>query len=419
MGSEAFQPIQGMSDLAHPGIAVWQSLEARARPLFAAYGFTEVRTPVVERRSVFERSLGDTTDVVQKEMYQFEDGGGRPLVLRPEGTAGITRYIAGLGQDGQQARVYYLGPMFRRERPQAGRKRQFHQLGAEAIGDPNPLADAEMIALQAHLLRSWGLTGFRIRINTRGTAEDRAAVQRGLSDLLATRREELCEDCRRRMDTNILRVLDCKNPGCRAVVASLPPMTSLMSNEARAYLEDVQQVLRGLEIPVEVEPNLVRGLDYYQHTVWEIVHSGLGAQDALAGGGRYVITVENRTVSGVGFALGMERVITALESEGALPAVTPAAPVWIISMDAALRATHLRLAQTLRWRGIGCGVDLSGRSIKAQMRAADRSGARWVILHGLQEDEKGIFQLKNMESGEQQEVDMPTLLEILGPLARA
>jgi len=413
MSSDDFQPIQGMSDLAFPEISIWQNLERQARSLLSLYGFTEVRTPVVEKRSVFEKTLGDTTDVVQKEMYQFEDAGGRPLVLRPEGTAGVTRFIAGLGQDGAGKRVYYTGPMFRRERPQAGRKRQFHQFGAEAIGESNPYADAEMIAMQVHLLHTWGLKNFTLRINTRGLAEDRAAVQKALIELLEPRKHELCDDCQRRMSGNIFRVLDCKNKGCRAVVHSLPPMTTFMSETSQYYLAEVVRLLEKLEIRIEVDPTLVRGLDYYQHTVWEISHSGLGAQDAISGGGRYLIKMGNREVSGVGFAMGMERIMMALTAEQGEMKMPVPPLVYIISMDKALLDDHLLLAQTLRMRGITCGVDLSGRSTKAQMRAADKSGARWTIFHGAQEQEKGTFQLKDMESGVQQEVDMPSLLEQL------
>jgi histidyl-tRNA synthetase len=413
MSSDQFQPIQGMSDIAYPEISVWQNLESQARRLLNLYGFSEVRTPVVELRSVFERSLGDTTDVVQKEMYQFEDAGGRSLVLRPEGTAGITRYIAGLGQDGAGARVFYVGPMFRRERPQAGRKRQFHQFGAEAIGEANSHADAEMIAMQVHLLQTWGLKEFKIRVNTRGEASDRVAVQKGILELLQARKSELCEDCQRRMDGNVLRVLDCKNPKCKTVVASLPPMTTFMSESSRTYFDAVLNSIKRLELAVEVDPTLVRGLDYYQHTVWEISHQGLGAQDAIGAGGRYVINMGSREVSGVGFAMGMERIIMALTSEqGELK--PPSIPlVWIVSMDSELLDVHLQLAQTLRMRGIACGIDLNGRSVKAQMKAAGRANARWAILHGLQEQEKGTFLLKDMESGSQSEVEMPELLERL------
>lgn len=413
MASEDFQPIQGMSDLAEPEIRVWQSLESQARDLLHLYGFSEVRTPLVERRSVFERSLGDTTDIVQKEMYQFEDAGGRALVLRPEGTAGIIRYVAAAGQDAAAARIYYVGPMFRRERPQAGRKRQFHQFGAEAIGEPSAHSDAEMIAMQVHLLRTWGLSKFKIRVNTRGLPQDRAAVQQSMRDLFLPRRDELCEDCQRRIDANVLRVLDCKNPKCRAMVTAMPPMSSFMSAESRDYLEEVLRIIRKLDLVVEVDPMLVRGLDYYQHTVWEISHPGLGAQDAVGAGGRYAIALGNREIAGVGFAMGMERIIMARESEHGKAGTENGTMVWIVSMDRTLLDTHLQLAQTLRMRGVACGLDLSGKSIKAQMRAANRAGAAWTILHGEQEEAKGVYVLKNMATGNQEELAMAELLQRL------
>ncbi len=416
MASDDFLPIQGMSDLAEPGITIWQRLETQARDVLRWYGFSEVRTPVVERRSVFDRSLGETTDVVQKEMYQFEDAGGRALVLRPEGTAGIIRYLAGLGQDAAGARVYYVGPMFRRERPQAGRKRQFHQFGAEAVGEPSAHADAEMIALQVHLLRAWGLSGFTIKVNTRGLLEDRIAVQQAMLERLEARRDALCADCQRRLESNVLRVLDCKNPTCRSVAATLPPMTDFMSESARAYLAEVMRILGKLEIAVTADPNLVRGLDYYQHTVWEIAHPGLGAQDAIGAGGRYAITMGGREITGVGFAMGLERIIMALEAEQVVVPTTNPPLVWLVSVDPQLLDHHLQLAQSLRLRGIMCRLEFTGKSIKAQMRAASRAGASWVILHGPDEQEKGTFQLKEMQTGNQQEVDMVELLDRLRPV---
>ncbi len=416
MTSDSFQPIQGMSDLAVPEIHLWQRLEDTARDLLSRYAFREVRTPILERTDVFERSLGDTTDVVRKEMYSFEDRGGRNLTLRPEGTAGVIRYVAGQGQDAQEARLYYIGPMFRSERPQAGRRRQFHQLGVEAIGAPCPAADAEAIALQAHLLGAWGLDEFRMEVNTRGLPEDRARVADGLRDALKTKRAELCEDCHRRYEENPLRILDCKKTECRDVVAGLPPVTSFMSVEARDYLRDVLQILKRLEIPVTENPRLVRGLDYYVHTVWEVTHVGLGAQDALSGGGRYALTLGNKTVEGVGFAMGLERVIAALTGQGMDPKSLAERPdVWLVSQGASAFDENLVLMQTLRMRGVSCGMDLQGRSMKAQMRAANRADSRYVIIRGEHEMEEGTFQLKNMEDGVQEELDMPDLIQRLTP----
>lgn len=417
MAGEDLQPITGMSDLGPPEIALWQRLESSARDVFRCYGFSEIRTPVVEKIGVFVRSLGDTTDVVQKEMYTLTSRDGREqYALRPEGTAGVMRYVAALGQEAQDARLYYIGPMFRGERPQKGRRRQFHQVGVEAIGAPNPAADAEAIALQVHLLRAWGLRDFRVHLNTLGTFEDRASVQAGLREALAPQADRLCEDCRRRLGSNVLRVLDCKKEACRAVVASVPPATSFMQQDSRAYLEQVSRLLQRLEIETQVNPALVRGFDYYQHTVWEISHPALGAQDAIAGGGRYRMEFAGRAVEGVGFAIGIERAVMAVlhDAPPQEPARRPL--VWIVSMGDQAFEENLRLAQALRMRGIACGLDLAGRSMKAQMRAADRARASLVVVRGDTELAKGTFALKDMATGAQAEVGMPDLLERLQAL---
>jgi histidyl-tRNA synthetase len=413
MASDEFQPLQGMADLGPPEVERWVAVEQEAREIFALYGCAEIRTPILERADLFVRSLGDDTDVVRKEMYAFEDRGGRALALRPEGTAGVIRYVASKGQDAADARLFYIGPMFRAERPQAGRRRQFHQIGAELIGPPCPAADAEAIALHADLLRGWGLEQCRILIGTRGLPEDQAAARAALRDRLAPHREALCEDCRRRIDANVLRALDCKNPACRPILASLPPLTDFMSDAARAYLDEVIRLLASLGLRVERSPNLVRGLDYYLHTVWEITHPALGAQDALAGGGRYRLHFGPRAVDGVGFAVGLERVMMALAHER--PEARPArgSLVWLVSHGAAAAAENLRLLQTLRRHRIAGRMCLDGRSVKAQFRAADRAGAAFVVMRGDAEMQKGVFVMKNLETGQQDEVDMPELMRRL------
>ena len=407
MDTSAFQPIQGMTDLVMPEVSLWQRLEAEARHVLARYGFNEIRTPVIEQTSVFTRSLGETTDVVQKEMYTFTDRGGRSLTLRPEGTAGVIRYALGLGAEAEGARLYYIGPMFRCERPQAGRKRQFHQLGVEAFGAPNPAADAEIIAMQLHLLEAWGLKGFTLDLNTRGVPEDRPAVTQGLAVAARPHLGALCEDCQRRFETNILRLLDCKKESCRKIVADLPPTTQFMSAASRQYLDDVLMLLQKIGVPACVNPQLVRGLDYYVHTVWEIRHGALGAQDALSGGGRYRVTMGDKTFDGVGFAIGLERAIMAVQQDN--PTLTQEQPrlaVWLVSMGAAALTANLDLAQQLRRQGIACGLDLAARSMKAQMRAANKSGATKVLIRGDQELEQGTITLKNMADGSQQAISL-------------
>jgi len=414
MASSSFQPLQGMSDIAPPDIVLWQMLETRAREIFARYRFQEIRTPVLEKTDLFTHSLGDTTDVVTKEMYSLEDRGGRKLSLRPEGTAGAVRYIASGAEETANARVFYMGPMFRCERPQAGRKRQFHQIGVEAVGAPNPRADAEVIALQLHLLSAWGLDGAKIRLNTIGLPEDRAAVLEGLREAIRPRLSELPEEAQQRFETNVLRLLDSKDPTVQAVIADVPPVIEFMSADSRAYLDTVIETLRSLEIDVEIDPSLVRGLDYYVHTVWEVVHGGLGAQNAISGGGRYRVQVGNKTVDGVGFAMGVERMIAALEANGVTAdQFSPKPAVFIVSLGEAALKENMLLAQMLRQRGIACEMELADRKVKAQMKRANKAGAEQVIIRGDTELEKGIFVIKDMKEGTQREVELPELMELL------
>jgi histidyl-tRNA synthetase len=415
MASSSFQPLQGMSDLAPPDIFLWQMIEERAREIFARYRFSEVRTPVLEKTDLFTRSLGDTTDVVTKEMYTLEDRGGRRLTLRPEGTAGTIRYVAAGGDETASARISYIGPMFRCERPQAGRKRQFHQIGVESIGAPNPLADAEVIALQLHLLEAWGLKGATIRLNTIGLPDDRAAVIDGLRAAIRPRLAELPEEAQQRFETNVLRLLDSKDEAVQKVIADVPPVVEFMSAGSRAYLDTVVETLKSLEIDVEIDPSLVRGLDYYVHTVWEIVHGGLGAQNALAGGGRYRIQLGKKEIDGVGFAMGVERIIAALEAGGITAGqFAPPPPVFIVSLGAAALRENLLLMQMLRQRGVVCEMELTARKLQAQMRRANKSGAKQVVIRGESELEQGLFVLKNMDDGTQREVDLPELIDLLG-----
>jgi histidyl-tRNA synthetase len=411
MASNEFQPLQGMSDIHAPEMYLWQMIEERARNLLSRYGYEELRTPALEKLSVFKRSIGDTTDVVQKEMYAFEDRGGRELALRPEGTAGTIRHLAGRGEEGLNARVFYISPMFRCERPQAGRKRQFHQVGVEATGEPNPLADAECIALQQHLLDEWGLTGSRIQISTRGMPSDRQAVADGLRSALQPHINDLCEDCQRRIDENVLRVIDCKNEGCRKIVDQIPSALDFMSRESRDYLDRVIEALQTMGIDAEVNPRLVRGLDYYVHTVWEITHDALGAQNSLSGGGRYEIALGRKAVPGVGFALGMERVITALEASGiTAEQFTPAGGIWLVSLGEAALVENMKLARELRAKGVRCGMELEAKSMKAQMRKADRAHAEKVIIRGDDEIAKGTAVIKSMADGSQVEMELEEVL---------
>lgn len=414
MATNDFQPVYGMTDIGPPEVYTWQQVEEQARKVLNKYGFDEVRTPIVERNEVFVRSLGDTTDIVQKEMFTFVDRGDRQLTLRPEGTAGVIRYVASCGQDALNGRFYYVGPMFRAERPQAGRRRQFHQFGVEMIGAALPALDAECIALQAHLLSEWGLSKFTVNINTRGLPEDIAKVGEGLRKMLSPHRGQLCADCQRRFEQNILRVLDCKEAGCQEMIKDLPPMTDFMADDSKRYFAEVLRFLELLKVDVKLNPRLVRGLDYYVHTVFEITHGGLGSQDALSGGGRYQISFGDRTIPGVGFAIGLERVIVALQSEQTQKwEQSHGVPLWFISLGTKAFEENLKLAMIWRRKGLPCALDMEGRSLKAQMRAASGRGAKWVVIRGDREIEQGLFQLKDLQTGVQEELDLPALLSKL------
>ena len=410
MASNEFQPLQGMSDIQAPEIHLWRMIEEKARGIFNAYGYEEIRTPILEKLSVFQRSLGDTTDVVKKEMYSFKPS-KHALAMRPEGTAGTIRHLAGRGEEGLNARVFYIAPMFRYERPQAGRKRQFHQIGVEATGEPNPLADAECIALQQSLLSAWGLTGSKIQISTRGMPSDRKAVADGLRMALRPHLHDLCEDCQRRIDENVLRVIDCKNENCGRIVDQIPSALEFMSEASRTYLDRVISTLETMGIESEINPKLVRGLDYYVHTVWEITHDALGAQNAIAGGGRYEIALGKKAIPGVGFAMGMERVITSLEACGvtADPFI-PAGGLWLISLGEAALVENMKLARELRAKGVRCGMELEAKSIKAQMRKASRCGADAVVIRGEEELAKGTAMVKDMKEGSQEEQNLNDLI---------
>lgn len=417
MASGEFQPLQGMSDICAPEIHLWHMMESRARILFHNYGYEELRTPILEKITVFQRSLGETTDVVKKEMYAFKPS-KHELAMRPEGTASTIRHLAGHGEQGLNARMFYIGPMFRYERPQAGRKRQFHQVGIEATGEANPLADAEAISLQKGLLEAWGLTGSRIQISTRGEPSDRKPVADGLRAALDPYINDLCADCQRRIDENVLRVIDCKNKNCSSIVDQIPSALDFMSDSSRAYLDQVVEALTGMGIEVEVNPRLIRGLDYYVHTVWEISHAALGAQDALAGGGRYEITLGKKTISGVGFAVGFERSIMALNACGiTAEQFAPQGGVCLISLGKQALLENMKLANTLRAAGIRCEMELSEKSMKAQMRKADRAGARFVVIRGDDEISGNTAIVKNLGEGSQKEMNLDEVISELGMLA--
>lgn len=402
-------PPPGTSDIFPQEAASWLRLEDTARRVFGLYGYGELRTPVFEYTEVFQRGLGDETEVVKKEMYTFEDRGGRSLTLRPEGTAGVMRALAGTeAMNGVETRVFYIGPMFRGERPAAGRRRQFHQIGVENVGRVAPELDAESIAMLAHFLDEAGIKGFKLMLNTRGVAEDRVPAEAALREHFKAKLDTLCEDCKSRFEKNIWRMLDCKQPQCQAAIASAPDVASLFGQPSKDFFKRVCDSLCKSNIEFTVEPRLVRGLDYYVHTVFELTHPGLGAQNAIAGGGRYELKTpdSNKPMIGVGFAAGMERLLMAQESLGVAPA-TPAAPkAFLVSLGRRALDFNLTLAAKLRRAGVSLALEVEEKSMKSQMRSADRLKAGAVLIVGDAELDKGMAVLKNMSGGAQREISL-------------
>jgi len=417
--AEKLEPLPGTSDIWQPEISEWVFLEQTARDVFARYGYEELRTPLFERTEVFVRSIGNETDVVQKEMYTFDDRGGRSLTLRPEGTAGVMRAIASRGlSEGEERRVFYLGPMFRGERPAAGRRRQFHQVGVEAVGRAAPAMDAESIAMLLHYLQEIGIRDGRLLLSSRGTTADHPAMSAALEQHFRPRIAGMCPDCQRRLETNVARILDCKVEQCQAAIGAAPGATDLLGAESREYFAAACATLSRLGIIYEIEPRLVRGLDYYVHTVFEVIHSGLGAQNALAGGGRYAISLPgaDKPVEGVGFAAGMERLLLARQSLGVSAAAAPQVQIFLASLGARALDGMLPLAQDLRQHGYRVLAETAGRSLKAQMRTANKVGAVVALIRGDSELDKGTVVFKNLQASVQEEIPLAELAAKLAGL---
>ena len=407
--SGQLEPLPGTSDIWEPEASQWVALENAARTVFSRYGYGELRTPIFERTDVFVRGIGDETEVVQKEMYTFEDRGGRSLTLRPEGTAGVMRAMANQGVgEGVERRVFYMGPMFRGERPAAGRRRQFHQIGVEAVGRVSPLMDAENIAMLADFLRTAGIPESRILLNTRGTAEDRPQVAAALREHFAPRLESLCEDCRRRLEGNIWRILDCKVPGCQPAIAAAPAIPDLLGEASKTFFKAVCETLDGLGVSYVIEPRLVRGLDYYEHTVFEVTSDvpSLGAQTAIAGGGRYRVGLPgiNEPVAGVGFAAGVERLLLARGWTEQPAAGLGAVDVYVGGLGRVGLVAGMKLAAAIRQAGCRVLAEVEERSLKAQMRTANKVGAKVVLVQGGSELAAGTVLCKSMADSVQEMV---------------
>lgn len=409
-------PPPGTSDIYPQDAAEWLLLENTARRIFSLYGYGEIRTPIFEYTEVFQRGLGDETEVVKKEMYTFQDRGGRSLTLRPEGTAGVMRSLSGTeAMNGVEQRMFYMGPMFRGERPSAGRRRQFHQIGVENAGKVAPELDAESIAMLCHYLNEIGITGFNLMINTRGVAEDRIPAEQALKEHFKAHIQDMCEDCQERLERNVWRILDCKCEACQGFINQAPDVASLFGEKSKEYFKKVCDTLTRMNIPFTVEPRLVRGLDYYVHTVFELTHPGLGGQNAIAGGGRYELTVPgiNRPIQGVGFAAGMERLMMVRNALGVQSPAVDTPDVFLVSLGEQALHYNTVLAADLRKKGISTALEFEGKSMKSQMRAADRLKAKKVLILGDAELEAGKAVLKNMADSEQITVDLDQIASCL------
>jgi histidyl-tRNA synthetase len=403
------QAPRGTQDILPDRTPRWQFVEARFRDVLHRYGYAEIRTPIFEHTELFQRGVGTSTDIVQKEMYTFQDRKGRSLTLRPEGTAAVARAVIEhkLLSGGQPQKLYYLGPMFRYERPQAGRYRQHHQVGAELLGVESPAGDFEMIALFVDLLDAVGLGKTRVLLNSVGDATCRPAFTETLRAYLRAHLSELCSDCVRRTEENPLRVLDCKVPGCREVAGGIPRIQDHLCPACRAHQDELRLLLDRDGLEFQMADHLVRGLDYYTRTVFEIEHGGLGAQSAVGGGGRYDRLIEDvggPPTPGVGFSSGIERILLSLEAEGAALPGSLAPEVMLVTIgEGDERREAMRLARRLR-RRFRVLLDLRGRSLAAQMKTADRAGARVALLIGEGELLAKEWTLKTLATGAQERV---------------
>ena len=390
----------------------WEHLQGVAQELFARYGYEPVYTPLFEHTEVFTRGIGEATDIVGKEMYTFQDKGGRSITLRPEGTASVVRAALehSLTANGAQAKLYYAGPMFRYERPQKGRMRQFWQIGIEVLGAAAPTADAEVITVLWRYFEALGIPAqhMRLLLNSMGDEACRPAYREGIAAFIRSHAADLCEECTRRADTNPLRAFDCKNPGCRAVMAEAPLLKDELCDACTAHYAAVKTHLDGLGIPYEEDPSLVRGLDYYTRTVFEIqVEAGLGSQNAIGGGGRYNRLMEvygGPPTPGLGFALGFERTLLAMQAAGVEIPAQPRAEVFVARVEESVTQAAFALVQRLRDAGVAAELDHQDRSLKSQFKQADRLGARLVVVVGPDELASGEVTVRDMATKEEKRV---------------
>lgn len=416
----SYQRPKGTNDILPGESEKWQFVEETARLVFNDYQYQEIRTPIFEHYEVIARSVGDTTDIVSKEMYDFRDKGDRHVTLRPEGTAPIVRaYVENklFGPEFKKPyKVYYTGPMFRYERPQKGRLRQFHQIGVEAFGSENPSLDVEVMAMAMDFFKQLGINQLRLVINTLGDKETRANYRQALITYLEAHEEELSEDSRRRLHENPLRVLDSKDRKDQPIVADAPSILDYLSDYAKEYFEGVTKTLEYLDISYEIDHRMVRGLDYYNHTIFEIMSDapGMGAQTTICGGGRYDGLVEELggpETPGIGFAMGIERILLTLEQEDVLIPDSSSLDAYVVGLGEATNMETLKVVQAIRGFGFSADRDFMGRKAKAQFKTADKEGAKLVLTLGEDELEKGVINVKDSATREEKAFPLVDIYE--------
>ena len=399
--------VTGTKDILPQEIVNWKHLESIVEEIFSNFNYKEIRTPVFEETSLFARGIGEETDIVGKEMYTFIDRSEASLTLKPEMTASVVRAFIehSLGKLQPLNKLYYISPMFRQERPQAGRQRQFHQFGAEALGSGSPLLDAEMIIIAYSILQKLGLKDLSIKINSLGVPGSRESYKKILKDYLQNFKAQLSEDSARRFDTNILRVFDSKVETDQDILKSAPLLIDYIDDESKEHFEIVKELLTKSNVPFEIDPKLVRGLDYYTKTTFEIVSGKVGSQSALCGGGRYDLLIEQlggSSTPGVGFAAGIERILLACENEKSFNLLPEQIDMYIVRLDKELTSVVYELALNFRSKNFTVEFDYLDRSIKAQMREANKLNARYVLFVGGDEYQAGKFNIKTMATGDQE-----------------
>ena len=407
--------IKGTKDVLPKDVHKNQYIEATALDIASKFGYKEIRTPVFEHTELFQRGVGDTTDVVQKEMYTFDDKGGRSITLRPEGTSGAVRsYLEnGLCNEALPQKVCYLISCYRYEKPQAGRLREFHQFGVECFGSASPLADAEIIALAKSLFDTLGVKDLSLEINSIGCPTCRAEYHKALKKYFSSRKDELCDTCKSRLDRNPMRILDCKSPICHEIAEGAPVVIDYLCDECKEHFENVQKYLKAQNIEYTINPQIVRGLDYYTKTVFEFVSNSIGAQGTVCGGGRYDGLVEElggQHTPSLGFAMGIERLMLLMEAQGCEFPEAEKPDLFIVALGEKATLKAVEIAKDMREEGFSALLDLNQRSVRAQMKYADKLGAKFNVVIGDNEVEAKTAKLKNMQTGEETGINLDTFV---------